>query len=340
MRQLTVVEPERAEWLEVPDPPLEDSVQALVRPLAVALCDLDHAIVTGAYPIPPPLALGHECVAEVLEVGEDVRSVSPGDRVVVPFQISCGECERCRRGHTGNCSTVPRLSMYGFGQLGGDWGGLLSDVARVPYADAMLVPLPDGVDAAAVASASDNIVDGWRTVAPPLDRRPGAEVLVIGGGARSIALYAVEIAEALGASRVVYVDSDPERLRTAESLGAEPVQFDDEPPRRAGSFEITVDAGGTRESLACALRSTEPLGLCTSVGILFEPETPLPLLEMYTSGVELTIGRPMARPTIPKVLDLVAAGRIHPERVTSAVTAWDDAAGAVGEAQTKLVVAR
>ena len=65
-----------------------------------------------------------------------------------------------------------------------------SDLVRVPYADAMLVPLPDGLEPATVASASDNIPDAWRTVAPPLERRPGAEVLVVAGGARSIALYA------------------------------------------------------------------------------------------------------------------------------------------------------
>ena len=94
----------------------------------------------------------------------------PGDRVVVPFQISCGECARCRRGQTGDCESVPRLSMYGFGAFGGNWGGASSDVVRVPYADAMLVPLPDGLEPATVASASDNIPDAWRTVAPPLER--------------------------------------------------------------------------------------------------------------------------------------------------------------------------
>src|SRR5438445_2839081 len=231
MKQLMLVEPGRVEWLDAPEPRLEGAGQALVRPLAVALCDLDVNIIRGSFPLQTPVALGHEFVAEVVDVGDGVDAAQPGDRVVVPFQISCGECARCRREQTGDCESVPRLSMYGFGAFGGDWGGGLSDLVRVPYADAMLVPLPSGVDPAAVASASDNIPDGWRTVGPALDRRPGAEVLVVGGGPRSIPMYAIQIALAKGASRVVYLDTDGDRLALAGELGAETVEGP--PPHRA-----------------------------------------------------------------------------------------------------------
>src|SRR3954465_9576322 len=159
MKQLTLVEAGRVEWTDAPEPALQGAGEALVRPLAVAMCDLDASIVSGDFPVPAPVALGHEFVAEVVDVGDSVAGVRPGDRAVVPFQISCGECARCRRGQTGDCESVPRLSMYGFGPFGGDWGGGLSDLVRVPYADAMLVSLPDGLDPAAVASASDNIPD-------------------------------------------------------------------------------------------------------------------------------------------------------------------------------------
>ena len=145
-----------------------------MRPIAVATCDLDGAMIAGETPFPAPIALGHEGVAEVVEVGDGVRSISPGTLVSVPFQVSCGECEACRRGRTGNCRSVKGTAMYGFGAVGGDWGGFLSDLVRVPWADHMLVPLPQGLDPAAVASASDNIPDAWRTVGPPLEREPGA----------------------------------------------------------------------------------------------------------------------------------------------------------------------
>ena len=339
MRQLVMTSPGDLQWQDTPEPDLQSGKEALVRPLAVATCDLDGPIVSGQTPIPGPVAVGHEGVAEVLAVGGDVTTVKPGDHVVVPFQISCGECERCRRGLTGSCQTVADRSMFGFGAFGGDWGGFLSDVVRVPFADAMLLPAPAGVDPLAIASASDNLPDGWRTVAPHLAERPGADVLVLGGGARSIALYATAVAVALGAGRVTYVDRDPRRLAIAADLGAEAIDTDP-PYRTERQFPIVVDGGASRESLACACRSTEPGGHCTHVGILYEPETPVPLLEMYTTGVNLHVGRAMARAAMPAVLDLVAGGRIDPTVVTDRVVPWEEASTALLEPHTKLVFAR
>ena len=338
MQQLTLVEPGRVEWTDAPAPTIQGPGEALVRPLAVALCDLDANIVSGEFPVPAPVALGHEFVAEVIDAGDGVQGVKPGDRVVVPFQISCGECGRCRRGQTGDCESVPRLSMYGFGSFGGDWGGALSDLVCVPYADAMLVAVPPGVEPAAVASASDNIPDAWRTVWPHLETRPGAEVLIVAGGARSIALYAVDAALALGASRVVYVDDNESRIEVAAGFGAETLAGD--PPHRLGPFPITVNASLTHEGLGCAIRSTDPGGVCTTVAFLPEPATPMPLFEMYTNGIEFRIGRVMARAVIPDVLERTAAGELHPERVTSKTVAWEDAAEAVGNPETKLIVTR
>ena len=110
----------RLEWWEVGEPRIEDSRDALVRPLAVAACDLDFRIIRGETPLAGPIALGHEVVAEVVDRGDD-GAVAPGDLVVVPFQISCGECPRCFAGHSSMCDSVPRRSMYGFGALGGPW---------------------------------------------------------------------------------------------------------------------------------------------------------------------------------------------------------------------------
>ena len=118
----------------------------------------------------------------------------------------------------------------------------------------MLVPIPDELAPATVASVSDNVPDGWRTVAHPLERRPGADVLIVGGGAPSIGLYAVDAARAHGAGRVTYLDTDEARLRVAEKLGAH--VHEGPLPERLGSYPITVDACATRESLLCALRST------------------------------------------------------------------------------------
>ena len=161
MQQLTFIQPNHLlEWQEVPEPNLEGPGEALVRPIAVASCDLDAAVVHGHTPWQAgPFAFGHEFVAEVVEIGSNVQNVKVGQLVVVPFQISCGVCQRCQRGLTGSCSTVKAGAMYGLAPLGGEWGGALSDLVRVPFAHAMLMPVPDGIAPATLASASDNMSD-------------------------------------------------------------------------------------------------------------------------------------------------------------------------------------
>jgi alcohol dehydrogenase len=339
MRQLLLDGPGSVRWAEAPDPELDSAEAAVVRPMAVATCDIDVAVLRGRYPLEGPYPFGHEAVADVVEVGDDVRTVAPGDRVVVPFQISCGRCGPCTRGRTGNCAAHPPLSTYGLGPMGGlGWGGLLSDLALVPHADAMLVPLPAGIDPIAVASASDNIADGWRTVGPQLRAEPKAEVLIVGGdgGPNSIGLYAAGLAVAMGASRVVYADQDPQRLDIAARLGAE--TRDGPFPRKLGAFPITVDASGAEDGLRCALNSTAFDGTCTSPSV-YLADPALPLLAMYSRCCTFHTGRAHVRPVIDEVLALVAAG-FDPSIVTSAVVAWDDAPDALADPPLKLVVTR
>src|SRR5947207_5251747 len=137
MEQLFFVEAGRVEWREVPPPQIVDGTDALVRPLAVATCDLDTGQIHGLAPFPGPYPLGHEGVGEVVAIGPDVAAVSVGQRVIIPFQISCGRCGRCLRGLTASCERVNPGAMYGLEPLGGPWGGLLADLVRVPWADHM-----------------------------------------------------------------------------------------------------------------------------------------------------------------------------------------------------------
>ena len=335
MRQLTV-EKGTPEWREAPDARIEGDREAIVRPLAVATCDIDLWVVRGIVPTEEPLPFGHEGVAEVVEVGDAVSEFEAGDVVSVPFQISCGECETCRRGHTGNCERVGRMATYGL-PMGENYGGFVSDAVRVPFADAMLVQVPDGVDPAAIASLSDNIPDGYRTVGPQLAERPGAPVLICGGSA-AIALYAASFALALGAERVDFAGGNSYIRGRAEELGAN--LLEKEFPTRLGPYPITVDASADPAGLACALRSTEPEGICTSIGIYFDDPTPIPLLEMYTKGVRFHTGRVHARPLMEPILELVREGRVEPERITAETATWDDAAEAVAGHRGKLVITR
>ncbi len=238
MQQLMFLEPGRLEWQETPEPALEGPGEALVRPVVVANCDLDRTVVAGKAPFAGPFPIGHEFVAEVVEVGAHVRTVRTGDLVVVPWKIACGVCERCAAGLPSNCKAVPELAMYGL-PIGGAWGSALSDLVRVPFADAMLVPVPSGMSPETIASMGDNLPDAWRTVAPPLRERPGAEVLVV-GGSPSLGLYAAGMAIALGAARVDYVDRSPERRAAAEAVGAR--VFARTPDVDLGRYPITVNA--------------------------------------------------------------------------------------------------
>ena len=162
--------------------------------------------------------------------------------------------------------------------------------------------------------------------------------MLICAGAGSIDLYAAAIAAALGAERVDYVGGRPGSAELAETLGASVVG--DEFPERLGPYPITVDASGSHEGLACALRSTEPDGICTSVGIYYERETPVPLLEMYTKGITFRTGRVHAAPAMPEVLGLIADGRFDPNPVTRRFVEWDDAPQALAEHLEKLVFTR
>ncbi|WP_040809296.1 zinc-dependent alcohol dehydrogenase [Nocardia concava] len=339
MQRLVLDGPNSLRWEDTAEPALTAPDQALVRPIAVATCDIDPAVIQGRFPLQGPYPFGHEGVAEVLAVGDEVTTVRPGDKVVVPFQISCGTCDSCRRGRTGNCRSHPFMSSYGLGPMGGvHWGGLWSDLALVPHADAMLVPLPAGVAPATVASASDNIADAYRTVAPHLADFPGAEVLVLGGpAATSIGLYAAGLALALGSTRAVYLDTDPERLAIAAKLGAEPIEG--KPTERVGRFPITVEAAGGAKALVAAIRATANDGVCTSVSIQSQ-DVALPMLEMYSRCCTFHTGRAHARPAIPQILDLVATCRFDPGVVTTRTVAWEDSIDALLDGPVKLVATR
>ncbi|MCV7195439.1 zinc-dependent alcohol dehydrogenase [Mycobacterium angelicum] len=326
MRQLTYEETGRYAWREVPEPAITAPGQALVRPLMVACCDLDVAVCHGRLPLPPGYAVGHEGLAEVVAVGDDVSAVRAGDRVIVPFQISCGSCRECRRGATGSCASVPLMAAYGMAPISGlDGGGFMSDLVLVPYADAMLIPIPETVDPVSIASLSDNIPDAWRAVGPfteqlakldPADRR----VLVV--GRLSIGLYAAAFAAALGA-HVDYVDTDERRLAAAAKLGA--VVHDREKPDKSWErYPVTVHTSAEVALLRATLRATWPDGVCTDTGIYYQPGVEMPLLSMYTHGVQFVTGRVSARTVIPQVLDVLAGG-LDLSPVVERVVQWEDA---------------
>jgi len=327
-------------WEEVETPKLVEPRDALVRPIAVARCDLDPAIALGLYPMPAPFVMGHEMVGEVVAVGEAISNVRLGDKVIVPFLLSCMTCAPCLRGHTNACVNVPSGTAFGLGPHGGiDLGGALAELVRVPWADVMLIPLPEGMDPVSAAGIPDNVSDGYRCVATPLAERPGAPVLVVGGLAPSVGLYAVMAALALGAERVVYVDDDAARLELAAAAGAEVVNAKDQwdSLKLAERFPIVVDANVLDPGRNFALRSVEPCGVCTSVSGGASSRSNLPLQSMYLKGVRYEIGRVHACATARPVLDLVSSGALDPARIINKVVPFSEAVEGMILPVTKVV---
>ncbi|SDO13744.1 zinc-binding dehydrogenase [Afipia sp. GAS231] len=342
MRQLTYVGGSTIEWWDVPEPKLQDDRDALVRPLAVTRCDLDLTIVGGKAGLPGPFALGHETAGVVTDIGGAVTNFVPGDLVIVPFQISCGECERCRRGHTNACTSVPFRSSYGLKPVCGvEYGGALSDLIRVPFADHMLVRQPAGHALSQTAALADGATDAFSAVAHWLRQRPGVEVLVIGGFGQSLSMFSVQAALGCGARRVVYVDDDTKRLAKAKSLGAEvhegPKGLVMDP---IGLFPIVMDAAATDASILLAIRSTEPNGVCQRMYGDFKEITPVPLRHMYGVGVTLRISRVNVRAEMPACVDQVVCGHFHPEHVITRKIRFEDAHEAIGDPTIRVAFVR
>jgi threonine dehydrogenase-like Zn-dependent dehydrogenase len=370
MRELHLIRAGRLEWRDRPAPTLQDPRDALVRPFVAGRCDGDTlpihrhvsramqigmrvglvdpivGTICGRVPFQGPFAIGHECVAEVIEVGPDVTGVRRGDVVVVPWSVSCGSCGECQRGITAKCATTREstLAAFGFGPASGPWGGMIADLLRIPFADHMLVRVPDGVDPLRVAAASDNLSDAWRSVVPALKERPGGRALILNGAAQSIGLYAAGLAVWHGAEIVDYVDHRADRLAIAEKLGARvhPVKKGhlstaDIPHR---DYDIAVEGTSSSAGVDVALRSLTPGGTCQAVGYYVPPSTKVPLMHMYANDATLKIGVSSVRPVLPELLNFVADNDFPAEVVTTVTADWEDAPEAYQAHTTKLVLHR
>ncbi|EMO55412.1 alcohol dehydrogenase catalytic domain-containing protein [Leptospira noguchii] len=338
-RVLTYLSPGELDWREMPKPMLLHPEDAIVRPVASSTCDLDIMIIQGRTPFKGPFDIGHECIGEIIEIGEGVRRFYPGQLVVVSWHISCGQCHRCRKGLMNTCASYPQGAMFGM-SIGGKWGGFFSDFIRVPNADATLFVLPPGINPSHVASLSDNIPFGYELTVPHLTRNCGADVLIM-GGTGSIGLFAAAYAKAGGAGSVDYVDTNKMRLGVAEKLGVNPIES---PPkqrigRRPGRYPITVDASGSSEGLLCAIRSTEPEGYCSSIGGHFG-NIAFPMLEMYAKGLHFYTGRGLGRINFEAATDFIISGKVKPELIVTEERPFDEAAEVLRDPSMKPVLVR
>jgi threonine dehydrogenase-like Zn-dependent dehydrogenase len=214
----------------VPDPVLREPTDAIVRMTSTAICgsDLHLYDVLGMY-IDPGDILGHEPMGIVEEVGAEVTHIRPGDRVVIPFNISCGHCWMCSRGFYAQCETTQNkeqnkgASLFGYTKLYGQVPGGQAEYLRVPQAHFGPIKVPDGHPDERYLFLSDVLTTSWQA-AKWADIDAGDTVVVTGLG--PIGQMCARIARHLGAGRVIAIDNVPERLAMAERNGIEVLNFD------------------------------------------------------------------------------------------------------------------
>lgn len=220
----------------VPDPKILNPNDAVVRITSTAICGSDLHLYDGVIPtMEKGDILGHEFMGEVVEVGREVKSLKPGDRVVVPFTISCGRCFFCEKDLWSLCdNSNPNAWMaeklygfsgsglFGYSHLYGGYAGGQAEYARVPFADVGPLKIPDGLPDEKVLFLSDILPTAWQAAAN--GNIQGGDTVAI-WGAGPVGLLAVKCAYLLGAERVISIDRYPRRLRVAREAGAETLDF-------------------------------------------------------------------------------------------------------------------
>jgi threonine dehydrogenase-like Zn-dependent dehydrogenase len=210
---------------EVDDPTIQEPTDAIVRITSTGLCgsDLHLYEVLAAFMTEGDI-LGHEPMGIVEEVGPSVSEVSPGDRVVVPFQICCGTCHMCAQGLQTQCETTQvrdqgmGAALFGYTKLYGQVPGAQAEYLRVPHANYMPIKVPEGPPDDRFVYLSDVLPTAWQSVAYA-DIPDGGSAVVLGLG--PIGDMAARIALHQGADRVIGVDLVPERLQRAQKHGVE-----------------------------------------------------------------------------------------------------------------------
>jgi alcohol dehydrogenase len=289
---------------DLPDPRLETASDALVAVRASGLCGSDLHPYLGREPARAGVIPGHEAVGEVLDVGDEVTTVRPGDRVLVPFTTSCGRCDACRRGLTARCDG---------GQLFG-WGdphepaapalhGGQAERLRVPLADGTLVPVPAELDDLDAVLLTDNLPTGW-TAVERAEVAAGGPLAVIGLG--SVGLCTVWAAQRLGAGPIVAVDPVVTRRERAARLGATAVAPDEaEAAVRdlvPGGLFAVVEAVGSAPAQELATRLLAPGGVLSLISVQTGDRFGFRPVDTYDRNLTIRAGRTSARAVLDRLL--------------------------------------
>ena len=304
-----------------------DEEDALVRIVASGICRSDWHIWNGDWvwndiSLPEGGVLGHEIGGVVEAVGGRCRSVKVGQRVTVPFHLSCGHCTYCRRGFQNRCEDGASSNLFAGA---GGW----AEYMRVPNADLNCIQLPDEVDELTAAALGCRYMTAWRAVHSQAAIQGGETIVVVGCG--GVGLAAVEIAACLGGD-VLAVDIDESKLElarkagaravvNAKGLGAEAVGQAVRALTQGGrGADISVDALGLEQTANSALYSLKKGGRHAHVGLTSQEERGMARIHLDRIVInELRIIGSVGNPqwSYEGLLGLVSQGRLRPKQLVS-----------------------
>jgi alcohol dehydrogenase len=289
MKALTYHGPGRHSWSDVAEPELHDPEDAIVRVDAVTICGTDLHILKGDVPeVGDGRILGHEAVGTVEQVGAAVRTIAPGDRVLVSCISACGRCGYCRVGSYGQC-------LGGGGWILGHLvDGTQAEYVRTPFAERSLHKLPDEVPDEAALMLADIMPTGYEVGVLNGRVSPGDTVAVVGAG--PIGLAAIKSARLFSPSHVVAIDLAKSRLDAALEFGADvtapvaaaPIAVVQELTAGLGA-DVVIEAVGQPESFELCTELVRPGGHVANIGVHGRPAT-LHLESLWIKNVTITTG--------------------------------------------------
>jgi len=325
MRAVTYQSPGEVRVEEKPDPEITAPDEAVIRVEATGVCGSDLHIYHGRVQIEAGFTIGHEYVGTVLATGDEVGSVSEGDRVLGTFLTACGECFFCKRGLFQQCESG---RVFGHGATLGSLQGAQADQLLVPRADMTLRKVPEGLSDEVALFAGDVMGTGYHA-ADGLDLEQGACAAVLGLG--PVGLCAIQVARSAGAEKVIAIDSVPERLEIAESFGAIPLHLTGEDVRSRVKEETdgrgvdgAVDAVGHPDALDMACRLTRKAGTVSATGVYAEP-IQLHMGIIWIKGLTLKTGQANVIAHLDPVLEKLSSGELDPAPLVTHHMGLDDA---------------
>jgi alcohol dehydrogenase len=323
MKALVYHGPGQKAWEEVAKPEVSADTDAIVRVDAVTICGTDLHILKGDVPaVTPGRILGHEAVGTVESVGSAVRSVKPGDRVLVSCITSCGTCRYCREARYGQC-------LGGGGWILGHLiDGTQAEYVRVPFADTSTYPAPAGVSDEALLMVADILPTGYEVGVLNGCVRPGDVVAVVGAG--PIGLSAMMGSRLYSPSHIVAIDLADSRLEAAKQFGADvTVNNGVEDPMDAIrgltdglGADVTIEAVGVPATFELAAALVRPGGHVANIGVHGKPAT-LHLEDLWIKDVTIVTGLVDTYST-PTFLRLLQGHQLDADRFVTHRFALDD----------------